>query len=78
MVSQSDVEKLGKQIQTFKLDLASLEGQQSSILETLKNDFGIDNIEDARKELKELESENQELSGKMEQLFAKAQEILNG
>jgi peptidoglycan hydrolase CwlO-like protein len=77
-VDLAKIDKLGKALQSLKLDLASLEGQQVSILNTLKKDYGIDNLAEARKELQSMETESEELQEKIASLLAKADEVMKG
>ena len=72
------IDKLGKQLNQLKLDLAGLEGQESQILGMLYKDYGIKNIEEAKKELASMEAESEELQEKIQSLLQKAEEVMNG
>jgi FtsZ-binding cell division protein ZapB len=75
-VDLNKIDKLGKTLQSLKLELAGLEGQQTQILDALKKDYGIKNIEEAKKELQSMEVESEELQEKIASLLVKAEDIL--
>jgi hypothetical protein len=77
-VDLQKIDKLGKQLNQLKLDLAGLEGQQTAILDALKKDYGIKGIEEAKKELASMETESEELQEKISDLLKKAEEVMNG
>ena len=75
-VDLQKIDKLGKSLQALKLELAGLEGQQKSILDTLKKEYGVSTIEEAKKELASMEAESEELQEKITDLLKKAEDIL--
>jgi len=72
------VEKLQKKIRDLKTELTGLEGQKKVHLDILLNDFGVESLEDARKELKKLEKELVEYSDTLNSLLIKANKIIEG
>jgi flagellar biosynthesis chaperone FliJ len=67
-----ELERMKKKVDEAKTKVSNLEGKRDSLLEQLKNDFGLDTVEQAEKKLKELEQQKEELEQQVEE---KLQEI---
>lgn len=58
---KSELTQLGKEIDRAKIDVASLEGRRSEIMDRLKKEFKCTSIESAEKELDNLEADLEDL-----------------
>jgi hypothetical protein len=57
-----------------KTKVAQLEGSKSTLLDQFKKEFGVDNLDDAEKMLKEVEDDKVKLASQIQVIFRKIEE----
>lgn len=69
-----DLNKLGKEIESAKTSVATLEGRRSEVIERLKTEHGISTIEEADKLLIKLDKEIVKMDAEIQADFTKLKE----
>ena len=67
----AEFEKLKKEIDEKKLQMAQAKGKQEAIVEQWKKDYGFTTVEEAEKKLAEIEKDNAEKTAKRDEYFEK-------
>lgn len=76
-VNVEEVEKIKNAIDKAKTEKAELAGTLNNQLETLKNEFGVNHIADAKQLLKKLKTEESALQKEIEEALPELKESLN-
>jgi len=73
----SELEALGKEIKKAEGDVQTEEGKISAYKQSLKEEFKVDNIEEADKLLTKIRKETDEIDKTIDEKFSKLQEEYN-
>lgn len=73
----AEFNRIKNEIKNKEIESAEAKGKQKSILETWKNEYGCNSLQEAKDKLKSLEEENAEKIKKRDEYFEKLKSITN-
>ena len=75
MAEIRDIERLKRQVEDLKSEIAQAKGARSEALRNLEEEFGVKDIPEARNLLKKLTKKEEESKGEFEEALTKFQSV---
>lgn len=76
-MTEKELVEIKEQIESFKTEIAKLQGRKSSLMETLLNDHGFKTIGQAKKHLSTLEQEIETVGDEIQDMLAEIEKQYN-